>query len=169
MAVTKRASWSLSAISGAPRAHCLGVPCYFASSACSRRCPCLCALVALQASSFISWCHCVLFAQRFILSYRQPSTLVHRLFLPSLFAFLRLIHIFGLFSDLLRSSSVGAFLPCLMVCFLASSSGDMPSLLSHEIFLGKVDVNPGIARFLAVQSYVPESYFISMVASHTFK
>ena len=64
---------------------------------------------------------------------------------------------------------MGAFLPCLMVCFLASSSGDLPSLLSHEIFLGKVDVNPGIARFLAVQSYVPESYFISMVASHTFK
>ena len=61
---------------------------------------------------------------------------------------------------------MGAFLPCLMVCLLASSSGDMPSLLSHEIFLGKVDVNPGIARFLAVQSYVPESYFISMVASH---
>ena len=28
---------------------------------------------------------------------------------------------------------------------------------------------PGIARFLAVQSYVPESYFISMVASHNFK
>ena len=37
-------------------------------------------------------------------------------------------------------------------------------------FLGKVDVKPGIARFfLDVKCYVPESYFISMVASHNFK
>ena len=135
MAVAKRASWSLSAISGAPRAHCLGVPCYFASSACSSSlsmslCPSCASGLWLHVLGVIAFFS----LSGSIISYRQPSTLVHRLFLPSLFAFLRLIHIFGLFSDFLRSSSVGAFLPCLMVCLLASSSGDMPSLLSHEIF-----------------------------------
>ena len=134
-----------------------------------RRCPCLCALVALQASSFMS-----------LVSLHSFRSAVHS-FVPSAqyssassFSSISLrlpaAHpYFGLFSDFLRSSSVGAFLPCLMVCLLASSSGDMPSLLSHEIFLGKVDVNPGIARFFAVQCYVPESYFIRMVASHKFK
>ena len=145
MAVTKRASWSLSAISGAPRAHCLGVPCYFASSDCSRRCPCLCALVALQASSFMSLVSLSSFRSA-IHSFVPSAQYSSASSFSSISLRLPAAHpYFGLFSDFLRSSSVGAFLPCLMVCFLASSSGDLPSLLSHEIFLGKVDVNPGIA------------------------
>ena len=42
----------------------------------------------------------------------------------------------GLSSDFQRSSLVGDFLLCLMVGLLASPSGDVLSLLSHEILSG---------------------------------
>ena len=98
---------------------------------------CLCTPVALQASSSTSSVSLSSFRSE-VSSSHKPCTIVHRLSLQYIFDSLWIFHIFGLSSDFLRSSSVGAFLACSMVCLLASPSGDMPSLLSHEIFSGKL-------------------------------